>query len=133
MEQSEFIIEAVKVIDRAVIMSEKVRKEGLLAIEDDIDREKLVQRDIFELGMCLLVDGHDYNTVDKILTLIMGHTSEHDIFRIKSMQKDAVLSIQAGDNISILYLLLTSRLNNQELGEVLKISPSKSHYIGQSV
>jgi flagellar motor component MotA len=111
MKTEDFAKEYHKIVERAVFCSEKSRREGLLALDELIDENKCNQRDIMELGLRLVVDGTDAQVVDRILSNIVNLEEDNDQKKLKIVQKEAVLSIQAGDNIRILVLLLNSHVN----------------------
>jgi flagellar motor component MotA len=96
------------IASRAFICAEKARKEGLLALEEIIDREKVKDRDIFEYGLQFVLDGIDYNIINRLLNnLIEQETSENRKI-LKKIQKEAVLGIQEGLNPRIMGALLNS-------------------------
>lgn len=111
MTPEEFEKEYYSIFDRAMVMSEKSRREGLLALEDLIHENKINQRDIMEVGLRLVVDGTDAQIVDNILSNIINLEQENEKKTLKIIQKAAVLSIQAGDNPRILALTLNSYVN----------------------
>ena len=96
------------VLKRAMFFWEKARREGMLALEECCDLEKAVKRDIFEYGMQFVIDGYDRKLIDKILSNIVNQEKDEYARTLKLIQKEAVLSIQAGDNPRILVILLNS-------------------------
>jgi flagellar motor component MotA len=82
MTRDEFIAEYYKVSERAIFLSNKARKEGLLAMEDEIDDDKLYRRDILEYGLRLTVDGTDNSLIRDILENIINQ--EEDKYTITS-------------------------------------------------
>jgi flagellar motor component MotA len=96
------------VLQKALLAAEKARREGLLACEEDIDREKYDNRDIFQIGMTLIVDGTDPEFVKTILTNLVNQEADPDKKLIKTMELAAVLSIQEGNNPRLLILSLNS-------------------------
>ena len=111
MNQEEFAKRYTAIFEKTMLMSETARREGLLAIEELIDEEEFLQRDVFALGITLVVDGTDASMIDKILTNIINLEQDNDMKTLKNVQKEAVLSIQAGDNPRILVLRLNSLVN----------------------
>ena len=111
MTYEEFVKEYTKIVIRALQCSDKSRREGLLALEDDLDKEKIAARDIFEYGMILAVDGADANFIDKILSNIIKQEKDEYMIVLKTMQKEAVLTIQADINPRCLGFLLNSYTN----------------------
>jgi flagellar motor component MotA len=111
MNQEEFAKRYTAIFEKTMLMSETARREGLLAIEELIDNAEFLQGDVFALGITLVVDGTDASMIDKILTNIINLEQDNDIKTLKTVQKEAVLSIQAGDNPRILVLRLNSLVN----------------------
>jgi flagellar motor component MotA len=108
MNRNEFVETYENIVQRALDFSEKARREGLLATEDDIDGEKADKRDIFEYGMRFVVDGVEYEIIRKILTNIIGQEKDEQMSILKNIQGEAVLAIQAGINTRLVYGLLNS-------------------------
>ena len=108
MTYDEFRKEFFVVFRRAMSFSEKARREGLLALEEEFDPEKANNRDIFEYGMCLTVDGTDAELINKILSNIINQEKDGYAKTLKQIQKEGVLSIQAGDNPRISVFLMNS-------------------------
>jgi flagellar motor component MotA len=111
MKNEDFVKEYRKIVQRAFEMEEKSRREGLLALDDLIDENKLKQRDVMELGLRLIVDGTDRAPVDKILTNIINQETDNDKKTLMTVQKEAVLSIQEGWNPRLMLILLNSYVN----------------------
>ncbi|GHV43685.1 hypothetical protein AGMMS49546_26010 [Spirochaetia bacterium] len=99
--------EIFRFIKRAMMMSEAARREGLLALEKKVLREK-GRLDIFEYGISLLVDRYDVEFIEKILGNLVGHETEPAMKTLALIKKEAVLSIAAGDNPQILVMKLVS-------------------------
>jgi flagellar motor component MotA len=108
MTRDDFIKEYNNIAGRALAFSEKTRKEGLLALEDELDQEKINERDIFEYGMRFVVDGTDNKTIEKILSNIIKQEENEYMNRLKTIQKEAVLRIQDGSHPRLLYAVLNS-------------------------
>jgi flagellar motor component MotA len=111
MNSEDFAKEYHETVERALKLSEKARREGLLVIEEYIDENKYNHRDIMELGLRMVVDGVDAVMVDKILTNIVNTETDTETRVLKTIKKEAVLSIQAGDNPRLMVLLLNSYTN----------------------
>ena len=108
MNHDEFLIKYSETVTRAFKFSEKARREGLLALEDALDEDKVSNRDIFEYGMRFVVDGTDGIVIRSILENITRQENDKYKKEIMSIQVEAVLSIQAGDNPRILFYKLNS-------------------------
>jgi flagellar motor component MotA len=111
MSNDDFAKEYNAIVRRALMLTEKAIREGLLSLEDLIDEEKYLQRDIFEYGLTLVVDGIDAAIIDQILTNVIGLETDNDKKLLKKIQKEAVLAMQAGTNPRILLMLLNSHVN----------------------
>ena len=108
MTQDEFSTEYYSIAERAITFSEKSRREGFLAMEEELNVEKADNRDIFEYGIRLVVDGWDSVIIEKILSNIIQQEKDEDLRRLKAMQKEAVLLVQVGVNTRVLCLALNS-------------------------
>jgi TPR repeat protein len=113
-------------MDRALALGLKARREGLLALEDEIDAEKESIRDVFEWGLRLAVNGTAPAVIDKILTNIINQETEprpspqgegppldKDKITMGEIKKDAILAIQAGWRHDLIALLINSHVNIQ--------------------
>jgi flagellar motor component MotA len=108
MTHDEFVKRYKDIVRHALAFVEKARREGLLALEDELDNEKIDDRDIFEYGMRFVVDGIDAEIVERILSNIIRQEKDEMMFILKNIQKEAVLGIAAGTNPELLYALLNS-------------------------
>ena len=111
----------IKQITQAIQLSEQARKEGLLTLEDELDKNLIRKRDIFYFGLQYVIDGTDCELIEKILNNLIK-TNKKD-FLLKTIQKEAVLSIQRGDNTRILFQILTSFLKDKAYDKVCKELP----------
>ena len=108
MNYDEFRSEFFVVLKRAMFFSEKVRREGLLALEEILDAEKISKRDIFEFGMQFVIDGISAELIDKLLSNIINQEKDEFVKTLKIIQKEALLAIQSGCNPRIFVTLLLS-------------------------
>jgi flagellar motor component MotA len=108
MTRDEFIAEYYKVSVRATQLSEKARREGLLALEEMIDSEKVCQRDILEYGLRFVVDGLDGRVINEILSNIIKQEEDKYSRLLMEIKAETVLSVQAGDNPLIIAYKLNS-------------------------
>jgi len=124
MNREEFVEKCVTILEKAINCAETARREGLLALEEGLDHEKIDEREIFEYGMSFVVDGTDAALIEKILSNIIAQEKDEQIRVLKTIQKEAVLAIQDGLNPRILFHLLTSYtdipLNDERLKKILK-------------
>jgi flagellar motor component MotA len=125
MTHDEFVSKYTEIAKRVLEYSEKARKEGLLSLEDDLDRAKINARDIFEYGLSFVVDGVDYELIEEILTNIIKQEKDKDMIILKTIQKDAVLMIQAGTNPRLICAVLNSHtditLQEDEIQKQLEV------------
>jgi flagellar motor component MotA len=111
MTHDAFTTEYKDIVVRALALSEKARREGLLSLEEDADQEKRDSRDVFEYGLRFVIDGVDGTFIEKILSNIVRQEKDEDARILKTMQKEAVLAIYEGLNPRLLYALLNSYTN----------------------
>ena len=107
MTDEEFRKEAIAVIKRAMLFTTIARKEGLLALEEKIDRKKAGEHDVFECGMALVLESSEEERVEKVLSDIIGQEKDETSKTLKTIQKEAVMSIRNGRNAK----WLADRLN----------------------
>jgi flagellar motor component MotA len=119
MNNEEFVKEYKETVNRIFVLSEKARREGLLATEELIDENKYNQRDILEFGLRLVVDGTDAGIIDRILTNIINLEADSNKKLLQTIRKEAVLRIQEGLNPRLLKLILNSYVNI-EVEETMK-------------
>ena len=108
MTHDEFIESFYYVLERTIVLSHKARTEGLLALEEMLDLEKADNRDIFEYGLRFVIDGTDSIFINDILSNIIKQEKDENMRLIKTIQLEAILSIQAGDNPRITACKLNS-------------------------
>ena len=119
MTQKDFAEQAAQIVRRACEVREEAQNEGLLGVEKNLDALKIKSRDIFEYGMRFVIDGTDPEIIRGILSSLISQEPDAQKRRLKEMQKDAVLGIQAGDNRRVLLLTLMSRINDPALENAL--------------
>jgi len=108
MNHDEFLTKYSETVIRALKSSEKARRGGLLALEEDLDEEKVNKRDIFEYGLRFVVDGTDGRLIRSVLENIINQENDKYKKTLINIQKEAVLSIQAGDNPRVIFNKLNS-------------------------
>ena len=108
MNRTEFVEQYNTIVGKALENAKKARREGLLALEEELEKEKIEGRDIFQYGLRFVVDGTEKSYIDEILTNIINQEKDEQLRILMNIQKIAVLSIQAGDNPRITYALLNS-------------------------
>jgi Leucine-rich repeat (LRR) protein len=97
-----------RLVDTVIQLSKKVREEGILAIEDDVDS---LAESFFKYGMRLVVDGTDSTILRDILTLKIDR--EHNFYRriLMIIAMEGVLGIQSGESMTYLILILASYMD----------------------
>jgi flagellar motor component MotA len=124
MTHEEFVKSYNEIVKHIMEFSEKARREGLLASEDKMDQKKINNRDIFEYGMSLVLDGIDVDIIDKILSNIINQEKDEYMCTLKNVQKEAVLLIYAGTNPRIINAVLNSytgiKLEEDEMHKLLE-------------
>jgi flagellar motor component MotA len=108
MTYDEFVDAYFGFIDLALSTAKKARHYGLLELENDLDSEKVANREIFEYGMRFVVDGTDHNLIDMILSRVIAHEKDPYKSLLKTVEKEAVLAIQMGTNIRMTADLMSS-------------------------
>ena len=94
----------------AMYCAEKARRYGLLSVEEDLDKHEFewVKRDVFWYGMRFAIDGTDTDLIDKILSNLIDLCEDDYSKKLQTIKKEAVLSIQRGDNPRILFAIINS-------------------------
>jgi flagellar motor component MotA len=111
MNENDFMEEYNVIFERILIFSIISRSMGLASLYNLLDKEKYNQRDIFEYGMRLVMDGRTPETIGKILTNIINLEIDKERKLLKNIQKDAVLSIQQGISSEELMWIMNSYVN----------------------
>jgi len=111
MNQDEFLTKYSEIIIKTIKYSKKARTEGLLALEDVLDEEKVNNRDIFEYGLRFVIDGTDYRVINDIMGIMIEMENDKYKKLLMRLQAEAVLSIQAGDNPRIIFYKLNAFTN----------------------
>ena len=108
MNRTEFVEQYNAIVGKALKSAKKARREGLLALEEVLEKEKIEGRDIFDYGLRFVIDGTEASYIDEILSNIINQEKDEQLRTLMIIQKRAVLSIQAADNLRPLYPLLNS-------------------------
>jgi flagellar motor component MotA len=111
MNEKDFMEEYNAIFERSLIFSIISRAMGLVSLENLLDKDKYNQRDIFEYGMRLIMNGRVPELMEKIFTNLINLETDKERKILKNIQKDAVLSIQKGTNTEELMLILNSYVN----------------------
>jgi len=88
--------------------SEKARREGLLALEDELED---ISEDVFKDGIKLVVDGADGSVIRELLTLKIEREHDYYIKRLMEIAMEGILCIQNGDELSRIALRFASMVD----------------------
>jgi predicted sugar kinase len=111
MNENDFMKEYNAIFERSLIFSILSRSLGLVSLKNLLDKEKYNQRDIFEFGMHLIMDGRPPEFTVKILANLINLETDKERKILKNIQKDAVLAIQQGISSEELMWILNSYVN----------------------
>jgi len=104
-------IKCIGIIKKLCYFLEKIRREGLLAVEDEINE---ITDKFFKHGLKLIIDGTDPDIVKNILLNYLYLSNEKGrVLLEKCIILEGLLSIQNGDNPRILTAKLGSYLNDE--------------------
>jgi flagellar motor component MotA len=118
MTHDEFVNEYTKIALLALQYSMKARKEGLQALEKELEN---IDEGIFKMGLRLVIDGTDPKLVEKILSNQIRQEKDEYMAILKNIQKEAVLMIQEGLNPRLIYYVMNSYTDiSYKEDEVLK-------------
>ena len=85
--------EEIRFIKRACEIGEIYCRYGLIEIEKRLDNDGIAARDIFEYGLCLLVECWNYEEIDKILTILISYETDSARKNLAMAKKEAVRMI----------------------------------------
>ena len=111
MNYKEFKESYEETIKIALSFSEKSRREGLISLEEELyDLKDIIykKRDVFLYGLRLAIDGIDYKYLEQILSNLVNQEKDEYTRLLKTIKKEAVLSIRRADNPRVMVLLLNS-------------------------
>jgi flagellar motor component MotA len=108
MNRDEFTAAYTETSVKAIHAAEIARREGLLSLEEFSDDALVRERDIFEMGLRLVIDGVDWDFINRVLSNIIDQEEDALKKRIKIIQREAVLAIKDGCNPRLIGILLNS-------------------------
>jgi flagellar motor component MotA len=109
--------EETRFIKRAMALSEKARREGLLALEECLDRKGIAGRDVFEYGLPLIIDGMDSRVIEKVLDNLVERETDPVRKNFAQAKKATVMSINGSDNPRVLCQILLAYFDEDITGE----------------
>ena len=105
MTRKTFIAEYTQFIQLAIKLADKSQQQGLLSLENEIED---IADEYFKNGLRLVVDGTATRLIDEIMTNRIAHEKDKYTRILKTVQKRAVLGIQAGESFRVFYNVLKS-------------------------
>jgi flagellar motor component MotA len=111
MNEKDFMKEYDTIFERTIIFSIISGSMGLVSLKNLFNEEKYNQRDIFEYGIHMVLDGKAPELISKVLTNIIDLETDKERKTLKTIQKDAVLSIQQGISPNDLMWIINSYVN----------------------
>jgi len=112
MERKVFIEKYTEIVRLAIKFADIARIKGIIWMESELQNiDTDDDRDIFRYGITQVIDGDEPEYIDKILTNIINQEVDNDVRLLKTIQKEAVMSIQQGLNPRIMIAILNSYTN----------------------
>ena len=105
MNRKKFIAEYTRFIQLAMKLAAKSKEQGIASLEDEIED---IDDELFKQGLRFIVDGTEPRLIDEIMTNRIAHEKDKEQRILKTVQKRAVLGIQAGDPLRVFYEVLKS-------------------------
>ncbi|MDR0313115.1 MAG: hypothetical protein LBI14_05925 [Treponema sp.] len=105
MTHNEFVKKYTEIAWCTLQCSMKARKEGLLALEEELED---IDEWIFKMGLRLVIDGTDPKFIEKILSNKIKQEKDEYMVILKTIQKEAALMIQEGSNPRLIYYVMNS-------------------------
>ena len=108
MNRDEFIEDWFNNLERALYLSKKAYREGLLALEEELENLENEKSDILKIGLELVIDGTEHEIIEKILSNIVNREKDEYLYLLKTIKKETVLMIQQRINTITIALVLNS-------------------------
>ena len=105
MTRKTFIDEYTRLIQLAIALADKSQQQGLLSLETEIED---IADEYFKNGLRFAVGGTAPRLIDEIMTNRTAHEKDKYTRILKTVQKRAVLGIQAGESFRVFYHVLKS-------------------------
>lgn len=99
------------VIDQMVAFADKARREGLLALEDDLEE---IELPLLKFGLQLVVDGTDPDIITSAMLNTLPTSKARGTLLRDAVIMAGVLEIQAGTNPRVLKAVTLSFLGAEE-------------------
>ena len=105
MNRKKFVAEYTRFIQLAMKLAAKSKKHGVASLEEEIED---IDDELFKQGLRFIVDGTEPRIIDEIMTNRISHEKDKNISILKTVQKRAVLGLQAGEPLLAFYHVLLS-------------------------
>jgi len=105
MTRKKFVDEYTRFIQLAMKLAAKSQEQGIASLEDEIED---IDDELFKQGLRFVVDGTEPRYIDEIMSNRIAHEKDKEQRILKTVQKRAVLGIQAGESLRIFYHVLLS-------------------------
>jgi flagellar motor component MotA len=105
MTRKKFIDEYTRLLQLAIALADKSQKQGLLSLEGEIED---IADEYFKNGLRFVVGGIAPRIIDEIMTNRIANEKDKQKRILKTVQKRAVLGIQAGESFRVFYHVLKS-------------------------
>jgi len=105
MTRKTFIAEYTRILTLAMKLANKALKQGIASLEEEIED---IDDELFKQGLRFIVDGTEPRLIDEIMTNRIAHEKDKNSSLLKTVQKRAVLGIQAGEPFLVFYHVLLS-------------------------
>ena len=105
MTRKKFIDEYTRLLLRAMKLANKAAQQGIPSLEDECED---IADEQFKQGLRLVIDQTAPRLIDEIMTNRTAHEKDKYTRILKTVQKRAVLGIQAGEPFRVFYHVLKS-------------------------
>jgi len=92
--------EIIRFIKRAVETLEIYKKELLPGLEKHLDNDGIMARDVFEYGLCLMVECWNNKEIDKFLTMLIANEADPVRKNLALAKKEAIKMFYYGETAS---------------------------------
>jgi flagellar motor component MotA len=105
MNRKTFIAECTRFITLAMKLWEKAAQQGIAALGSEVED---IDDELFKQGLRFVIDGVEPRHIDEIMSNRIAHEKDKYTRLLKTVQKRAVLGIQAGETFRVLFNVLLS-------------------------
>ena len=105
MTRKTFIAEYTRILTLAMKLADKSLQQGTASLKNEIED---IGDEIFKQGLRLAADGTEPRLIDEIMTNRTAHEKDKHARLLKTVQKRAVLGIQAKEPLYVFYHVLLS-------------------------